>query len=53
MGKREGNFKKDRERNGESNVWCKANGEKEKRGPGGYVRIKGISVLVNNYIFIV
>ena len=38
-----GNFKKDRESNGESNVWCKADGEKENRGPDGNVRIEGNS----------
>ena len=39
-GKGDGNLKKDRESNGESNVWCKANGEKENRGPDGDVRIE-------------
>ena len=29
--------------NGESNVYCKADGEKENRGPGGDVRIEGNS----------
>ena len=27
--------------NGESNVWCKTDGEKEDRGPNGDVRIEG------------
>ena len=44
-GKWDGNFKKDRESNGESNVWCKADGEKENRGPDGDVRIEGNSGL--------
>ena len=35
-GKRDSNFKKDRE----SNVWCKTDGEKENIGPDGDVRIK-------------
>ena len=26
-------FEKDRESNGDSNVWCKTDGEKEDRGP--------------------
>ena len=39
-GKQDGNFKKDREGNGESNVWYKADGEKENRGPNGDVRIE-------------
>ena len=29
--------------NGESNVWCKTNGEEEDRGPNGDVRIEGNS----------
>ena len=37
------NFKKDRESNGESNVWCKTDTEKENRGPDGDVRIVGNS----------
>ena len=39
-GKWDGNFKKDRESNGESNVWCKADGEKENRGSDGDVMIE-------------
>ena len=39
-GKLDGNFTKDRDSNGESNVWCKADGEKENRGPDGDVRIE-------------
>ena len=39
-GKRDGNFKKDPESNGESNVWCKADGEKEDRGPDEDARIE-------------
>ena len=39
----DGNFKKERESNGESNAWCKADGEKENRGPDGDVRIEGNS----------
>ena len=31
------------ERNGESNVWCKTDGEKEDRGPDGDVGIEGNS----------
>ena len=38
-----GNFKKDRESNDESNVWCKSDGEKEDRGPKGDVGIEGNS----------
>ena len=37
------NFEKDRESNGESNVWCKTNGENEDRGPNGDVGIEGNS----------
>ena len=39
-GKRDGNFKKDRE----SNVWCKADGEKENGGPDGDVGLKETAV---------
>ena len=42
-GKWNGNFEKDRESNGESNVWCKTDGEKEDWGPNGNVRIEGNS----------
>ena len=42
-GKWDGNFKKDRESNGESNVWFKADGEKENREPDGDVRMEGNS----------
>ena len=42
-GKCDGNFKKDQESNGESNVWCKADGEKVNRGPDGDMRIEGNS----------
>jgi len=42
-GKCDGNFKKERESNGESNVWCKADREKENRGPYRDVRIEGNS----------
>ena len=42
-GKRDDNFMKDRESNGESNVWCNSDGEKENRGPDGDVRIEGNS----------
>jgi len=42
-GKWDGNFKKDQESNGESNVWCKTDREKENRGPDGDVRIVGNS----------
>ena len=38
-GKRDGDSKKD----GESNVWCKADGEKENRGPNGDIGIEGNS----------
>ena len=38
-----GSFEKDRESNGESNVWCKTDGEKEDRGPNGDVGIEGNS----------
>ena len=38
-GKWDGNFKKDWESNGESNKWCKPDGEKEDRGPNGDVGI--------------
>ena len=38
-----GNFEKDRESNGESNVWCKTDAEKEDRGPNGDVEIEGNS----------
>ena len=34
---------KDRESDGESNMWCKTYGEKENRGPNGDVGIEGIS----------
>ena len=34
-------FEKDRESNGESNVLCKTDGEKEDRGPNGGVGIEG------------
>ena len=37
------NFEKDQESNGESNVWCKTDGEKEDRGPNGDVGIEGNS----------
>ena len=42
-GKYNGNFEKDRESNGESNVWCKTDGEEEDRGPNGDVGIEGNS----------
>ena len=44
-GKLDGNFEKDRESNGygESNVWCKTDGEKEDREPNGDVGIEGNS----------
>ena len=42
-GKWNGKFEKDRESNGESNVWCKTDGEKEDRGPNGDVGIEGNS----------
>ena len=38
-GKWNGNFEKDQE----SNVWCKTDGEKEDRGPNGDVGIEGNS----------
>ena len=38
-----GNFEKDKESNGESNVWCKTDGEKEDKGPNGDVGIEGNS----------
>ena len=47
--KRNGNFEKDQqsnsESNGESNVWCKSDGEKEDSllGPNGHVGIEGHS----------
>ena len=34
------NFEKNRESNGESNVWCKTDGEKEDREPNGGVMIE-------------
>ena len=37
------NFEKDQDSNGESNVRCKTDGEKEDRGPNGDVRIEGNS----------
>ena len=42
-GKWNGNFEKDRENNGESNVWCKTDGEKEDKGPNKDVGIEGNS----------
>ena len=36
-------FRKTRESNDESNLWCKTDGEKENRGPDGDVRIEGNS----------
>ena len=42
-GKWNGSFEKDWESNGESNVWCKIDGEKEDRGPNGDVGIEGNS----------
>ena len=42
-GKLNGSLEKDRESNGESNVWCETNGEKEDRGPDGDVGIEGNS----------
>ena len=42
-GKWNGNFEKDWESNGESNVWWKTDGEKEDRGPDGIVWIEGNS----------
>ena len=42
-GKWDGDFKKDRESDSESNVWCKTNGEKEDRGTNGDVGIEGNS----------
>ena len=42
-GKSDSNFEKDWESNGESNVWCKTEGEKEDRGPDGDVGIEGNS----------
>ena len=42
-GKWDGNFKKDRESNGESNMWCKTDGEKDNRGPNEDVGIEGNS----------
>ena len=42
-GKWNGSFEKDRESNGESNVWCKTDREKEIRGPNGHVGIEGNS----------
>ena len=44
-GKSDGNFEKDRESNGESNVWCETDGEKEDRRPNGHVGIEGNSSL--------
>ena len=38
-------FEKDRESNGESNVWCKTDGENEDRGPNRDFRIEGNSGL--------
>ena len=37
------NFEKDWESNGESNVWCKTDGEKEDKEPNGDVGIEGNS----------
>ena len=34
------NFEKDQDSNGESNVWCKTDGEKEDRGSNGDVGLK-------------
>ena len=42
-GKWNGNFEKDRESNGECNVWCKTDGEKEDKGLNGDVGIEGNS----------
>ena len=42
-GKRNGNFEKDRESNGESNVRCKTDGKKEGKGPNGDVGSEGNS----------
>ena len=42
-GKWDGNFEKERESNGESNVWCKTDGEKEDREPNEDVGIEGNS----------
>ena len=42
-GKWDSNFEKDRKSNGESNVWCKTDGEKEDRGPDRDVGIEGNS----------
>ena len=36
-------FEKDQESNGESNVWCETDGEKEDRGRNGNVGIEGNS----------
>ena len=36
-------FENDLESNSESNVWCKADGEKENKRPDGVVRIEGNS----------
>ena len=41
--RRDGNFEKDRESNGESIVWCKTDGEKKDRGPYEDVEIEGNS----------
>ena len=40
-GKWDGNFEKDQESNGKSNVWFKTDGEKEDRGPKRDVGNKG------------
>ena len=42
-GKCDGNFENALESNGENNVWCKTDGEKEDRRPNGDVGIEGIS----------
>ena len=42
-GKCDGNFEKDRESNGESNVWCKTDGGKGDKGPNGDAGIEGNS----------
>ena len=38
-----GNFEKEWKSHGESNMWCKTDGEKEDRGPNGDVGIEGNS----------
>ena len=42
-GELDGNFEKDQESDGKSNVWCKTDGEKEDKRSNGDVGIEGKS----------